>query len=100
MPPSSPGAGSVVWRTAQRTIKNSATTGIFSSTISQMNVHASTHAIVYPRADPYKPRAQATPLNCVIACSSTARASISSRVSCSTRSVPNCSTLNEASTVA
>ena len=149
IPPSSPLAGSVVWRTAQRTIKNSATTGIFSRNISQMNVHASTRADGIPARRPLQAlrrrrplgcgrgrvfhlpcdsrrihagdtaaiaaqkrtpssrrraasptTAQATLLNCVIACSSAARASISERVSCSTRSVPNCSTLNEASTVA
>jgi hypothetical protein len=48
-----------------------------------------------------RPRcAQATLLNCVISCSSSARASICSRASACTRSVPNCSTLNDASTVA
>jgi uncharacterized membrane protein len=42
MPPSPPGAVSGVWRTAQRTIKNSATMGIFKKNINQMKVHAST----------------------------------------------------------
>src|SRR5664280_3207911 len=42
MPPSSPVADSGASRTAQRTSKNSATTGIFSRNISQMNVHVST----------------------------------------------------------
>jgi hypothetical protein len=44
MPPSCPGAVSGVWRTAQRTIKNSATIGIFRITISQMNVQVVTHS--------------------------------------------------------
>ena len=56
MPPSSPVAGSGAWRTAQRTIKNSATIGIFSRNISQMKVHASTPTIVYPVGDPLNPQ--------------------------------------------
>jgi hypothetical protein len=42
MPPSIPGSVSGVWRTAQRTIANRATIGIFNSTISQMNVQSVT----------------------------------------------------------
>jgi hypothetical protein len=42
MPPSSPPVSSGVWRTAQRTIKKSATIGIFKNTINQMKVQAST----------------------------------------------------------
>jgi len=42
MPPSNPGSVSGVWRTAQRTIRNSATIGIFRMTISQMNVQVVT----------------------------------------------------------
>jgi hypothetical protein len=46
MPPFSSGAISGVWRTAQRTIKKSATIGIFKKTISQTNVQASTPAML------------------------------------------------------
>ena len=49
MPPSCPGAVSGVWRTAQRTIRNRATIGIFSRTISQMKVQASTLDRSYTR---------------------------------------------------
>jgi hypothetical protein len=42
IPPSSPLAVSGVWRTAQRTIRKSATIGIFKNTINQMKVQAST----------------------------------------------------------
>jgi hypothetical protein len=42
MPPSCPGAVSGVWRTAQRTIRKSATIGIFRIAISQMKVQTST----------------------------------------------------------
>jgi len=56
MPPSSPAAGSGVWFTAQRTIRNSAIIGIFSIRTSQMKVHALTSQIVYPACDPYNPR--------------------------------------------
>ncbi len=56
MPPSCPGSVSGVWRTAQRTIRNSAQIGIFRITISQMKVQVVTHSIVYPVADPHKLR--------------------------------------------
>lgn len=114
MPPSPPGAVSGVWRTAQRTIKNSATMGIFKKNINQMKVHVSTRLDRTTRR-----RVRTTPqlvsveirnrralgsygawLNWVIACSSVRRAAISSSVRRSTRSVPNSSTLNDASTVA
>src|SRR5439155_12746915 len=55
MPPSSPVAGSGVWRTAQRTSRNSATIGIFRQAISQMKVHVSTAPIVYPAAAAHNP---------------------------------------------
>jgi hypothetical protein len=42
MPPSSSGAISGVWPTAQRTRRNSATIGIFNKTISQMKVQVVT----------------------------------------------------------
>jgi hypothetical protein len=42
MPPSLPGSGSGVWRTAHRTSRKSATMGIFRITINQMKVQAST----------------------------------------------------------
>jgi hypothetical protein len=42
MPPSSPGVSCGDWATAQRTSRNSATTGILRKTISQMNVQIST----------------------------------------------------------
>lgn len=87
MPPSPSGAASGVCRTAQRTSRKSATIGIFSRNISQMKVQVVTSL-------------DHTPLNCVIARNSTSRTSISSRVSRCTRSVPNSSTLNDASTVA
>ena len=49
MPPSSSVAGSGPWRTAQRTIRNNPTIGIFKITISQMKVQAFTpHPIVLP----------------------------------------------------
>jgi len=46
MPPSSPGSISGVWPIAQRTSMNSATTGIFRKTISQMKDQVSTRTIV------------------------------------------------------
>jgi len=67
-------AVSGVWRTAQRTIKNSATIGIFKKAISQMKVHMSTRSIVYPPASGHNPQG---PLNCVIARSCESLASIS-----------------------
>ena len=56
MPPSSPVAGSGVWRTAQRTIRNSATIGIFSRNISQMKVQASTRVDRIPALAAHNPR--------------------------------------------
>jgi hypothetical protein len=56
MPPSSPVAVSGVWRTAQRTIKNSATIGIFKKNINQMKVHVSTCLDRIPGAASVQPR--------------------------------------------
>jgi hypothetical protein len=117
MPPSCPGALSGGCATAQRTSRNSATTGILRKTISQMNVQMSTRLDRIPDAASVQPRippagfittrafpqplsCSAAPLNCVIACSSWMRATISLPVRRSMRSVPNSSTLNDASTVA
>jgi hypothetical protein len=50
MPPSWSSSGSGVWRTAQRTIKNSATIGTFRITISQMNVQVVTPSRSYTRS--------------------------------------------------
>jgi len=56
MPPSSPVAGSGVWRTAQRTSRKSATIGIFRQAMSQMKVHVSTAPIVYPPDATHNPQ--------------------------------------------
>ena len=114
MPPSSAPAASGVCFTAQRTSSSSAMIGIFKNTISQMKVHVFTPSDRIPgwRSSQPCPAAaaaaatagaaaiQESPLNCVIARSSCMRATISSPVRRSTRSVPNSSTLKEASTVA
>jgi hypothetical protein len=104
IPPSCSGAVSGVCRTAQRTIKKSATIGIFKKTISQTKVHASISGrSYYESRHPYSPRGhcnQGAPLNWVIARSSSIRATISLPFRRSMRSVPNSSTLKDASTVA
>ena len=111
MPPSSAPAASGVCLTAQRTSSSNAMIGIFKNTISQMKVHVFTPSDRIPgwRSSQPRPAAaaaataaaiQESPLNCVIARSSCMRATISSPVRRSTRSVPNSSTLKEASTVA
>jgi hypothetical protein len=53
-----------VARTAQRTIRNNATSGIFRISINQMKVQASTGSIVYRPRHPYNPAGarQAPPL--------------------------------------
>jgi hypothetical protein len=97
---------------------NSATIGIFNKTISQMKVHVVTYIDRIPAETSVQPpdhrsgvlhrlprrdqplSASGAPLNSVIACSSRVRVTISAPVSRSTRSVPNSSTLNDASTVA
>ncbi len=108
MPPSSEPAASGVCLTAQRTSSSNAMIGIFKNSISQMKVHVFTPSDRIPgwRSSQPRPAAaaaaaiQESPLNCVIARSSCMRATISSPVRRSTRSVPNSSTLKEASTVA
>jgi len=113
MPPSCSGASSGA-RTAHRTSRNSATIGIFNKTINQMKVQVVTAADRIPGALRAQPPARdirrnpgfqsrsstEEPLNWVIARSSSTRVEISAAVRRSTRSVPNSSTLKDASAVA
>src|ERR1700736_5883758 len=55
VPPSCPGAPSGACRTAQRTSRNNATTGILRKTINQMNVQMSTRPDRIPEAASAQP---------------------------------------------
>jgi hypothetical protein len=105
MPPSSsPSGSSGSCLTAHRTSKKRATTGIFRINISQMKVQASTPHRSY-NDFPLLPRVgqsrsgSAAAENCVNSRSCLTRATISPPASFSMRSVPNSSTLKDASAV-